>query len=52
MGFLSIWHWLIVLIVFLLVFGIRKGRITTIMKELAEGIKAFKKGADNKNNEH
>ena len=41
MGSMSIWHWLIVLIVVLLVFG--SGKILTLMGDLAKGIKIFKK---------
>lgn len=41
MGSMSIWHWLIVLIVVLLVFG--SGKISTLMGDLARGIKIFKK---------
>jgi sec-independent protein translocase protein TatA len=43
MGSFSIWHWLIVLAVVLLLFGGR-GKIKQIMGDTAEGIKAFKKG--------
>jgi sec-independent protein translocase protein TatA len=43
MGSLSIWHWLIVGIVLLLVFGGR-GKISDMMGDVAKGIKAFKKG--------
>ena len=43
MGGLSIWHWLIALAVVLLLFGGR-GKISQIMGDTAEGIKAFKKG--------
>lgn len=42
MGSMSIWHWLIVALVILLLFG--KGRISDIMGETAKGIRAFKKG--------
>jgi len=42
MGSFSIWHWLIVLVIVLLVFG--SGKITNIMGDVAKGIKAFKKG--------
>lgn len=41
MGSMSIWHWLIVLIVVLLVFG--SGKISILMGDLAKGIKIFKK---------
>ncbi|HEY2532878.1 MAG TPA: twin-arginine translocase TatA/TatE family subunit [Xanthobacteraceae bacterium] len=43
MGSLSIWHWLIVIAVILVVFGGR-GRISDMMGDFAKGIKAFKKG--------
>ncbi|MEM8826348.1 MAG: twin-arginine translocase TatA/TatE family subunit [Pseudomonadota bacterium] len=42
MGTLSIWHWLIVAIVIMLLFG--KGRISEMMGDLAKGIKSFKSG--------
>ncbi|HET6183579.1 MAG TPA: twin-arginine translocase TatA/TatE family subunit [Acetobacteraceae bacterium] len=41
MGEFSIWHWLIVLAVVLLLFG--GGRVSGLMGDLAKGIKAFKK---------
>jgi sec-independent protein translocase protein TatA len=43
MGGLSIWHWLIVGAVVLIVFG-GKGKISDIMGDIAKGIKSFKKG--------
>jgi sec-independent protein translocase protein TatA len=43
MGSLSIWHWLIVGAVALLLFG-GKGKISDIMGDVAKGIKSFKKG--------
>ncbi len=43
MGGLSIWHWLIVGAVVLFVFG-GKGKISDIMGDVAKGIKSFKKG--------
>lgn len=42
MGGLSIWHWIVVLVVVLLLFG--RGKISEIMGDAAKGIKAFKKG--------
>ena len=42
MGSFSIWHWLIVGIVLLLLFG--KGRFSEMMGDVAKGIKNFKKG--------
>jgi sec-independent protein translocase protein TatA len=43
MGSLSIWHWMIVLAVGLLLFGGR-GKISELMGDFAKGIKSFKKG--------
>jgi sec-independent protein translocase protein TatA len=43
MGSMSIWHWIIVLAVGLLLFGGR-GKISDMMGDVAKGIKAFKKG--------
>jgi sec-independent protein translocase protein TatA len=43
MGGLSIWHWLIFLVVALLLFG-GSGKISSIMGDVAKGIKSFKKG--------
>ncbi|MBX6373273.1 MAG: twin-arginine translocase TatA/TatE family subunit [Acetobacteraceae bacterium] len=42
MGSFSIWHWLIVLAVVLLLFG-GSGKISNLMGDLAKGIKSFKK---------
>jgi len=42
MGFGSIWHWVIVLVIVLLLFG--SGKISGIMGDVAKGIKSFKKG--------
>jgi sec-independent protein translocase protein TatA len=42
MGMTSIWHWLILLVVVLLLFG--AGKIPKLMGDMASGIKAFKKG--------
>jgi sec-independent protein translocase protein TatA len=43
MGSLSIWHWLVVLAVGLLLFG-GKNKISSVMGDFAKGIKAFKAG--------
>ena len=43
MGSFSIWHWLIVIVVVMLLFGGR-GKISSLMGDFAQGIKAFKKG--------
>jgi sec-independent protein translocase protein TatA len=42
MGSLSIWHWIVVIVVVLLLFG--RGKISDLMGDMAQGIKAFKKG--------
>lgn len=42
MGSFSIWHWLIVLAVVLILFG-GKGRVSQIMGDFGKGLKAFKK---------
>jgi sec-independent protein translocase protein TatA len=42
MGSMSIWHWIIVIAVVLLLFG--RGKISELMGDVAQGIKAFKKG--------
>ena len=42
MGSLSIWHWVVVIAVVLLLFG--RGKISDLMGDVAGGIKAFKKG--------
>lgn len=41
MGSLSIWHWLVVLLVVMLLFG--TGKVSTLMGDFAKGIKSFKK---------
>ncbi len=43
MGSFSIWHWMIVLLVVMVLFGGR-GKISGLMGDFAQGIKAFKKG--------
>lgn len=42
MGSFSIWHWIIVIVVVLLLFG--RNKISDLMGDVAQGIKAFKKG--------
>ena len=42
MGSRSIWHWIVVIAVVLLLFG--RGKISDLMGDVAQGIKAFKKG--------
>ena len=42
MGGFSLWHWLIVLLAVLILFG--RGRVSEIMGDFGKGIKSFKKG--------
>ena len=49
MGSFSIWHWLIVLVVVLLLFG--RGKIPELMGDVAKGIKNFKKGMSEEDKE-
>lgn len=42
MGSFSIWHWLIVLVIVLVLFG--RGRVSEIMGDFGKGIKSFKQG--------
>ena len=42
MGGLSLWHWLVVGVIVLLLFG--KGRFSDMMGDVAKGLKSFKKG--------
>jgi sec-independent protein translocase protein TatA len=42
MGGFSLWHWLIVGLVILLLFG--KGRFSDMMGDVAKGLRSFKKG--------
>ncbi|WP_417517281.1 twin-arginine translocase TatA/TatE family subunit [Minwuia sp.] len=43
MGSFSIWHWLIVLVVVLVLFGGR-GKISSLMGDVGKGIKSFRTG--------
>ena len=43
MGTFSMWHWIVVAVIVLLLFGGR-GKISSLMGDFAQGIKAFKKG--------
>jgi sec-independent protein translocase protein TatA len=43
MGSMSLWHWIVVVGVILLLFGSR-GKVSELMGDVAHGIKAFKKG--------
>ena len=51
MGFTSIWHWLVVLVIVLVLFGGR-GKISSIMGDIGKGLKNFKKGMKNEENEN
>ncbi|MFI4987721.1 MAG: twin-arginine translocase TatA/TatE family subunit [Alphaproteobacteria bacterium] len=51
MGSFSIWHWLIVLAVVLILFG-GGGKISKIMGDMAKGVKAFKKGLKDEDEAH
>ena len=42
MGSVSIWHWIVVGIVIMLMFG--RGKVSDLMTDVAKGIKSFKKG--------
>jgi sec-independent protein translocase protein TatA len=42
MGSFSIWHWLVVLVIVLLLFG--RGKISEVMGDVAKGVKSFKRG--------
>ena len=42
MGSFSIWHWLVVLVIVLVLFG--RGRVSEIMGDFGKGIKSFKQG--------
>jgi sec-independent protein translocase protein TatA len=42
MGSFSIWHWMIVLLIVIVLFG--RGRVGEIMGEFGKGIKSFKQG--------
>ena len=42
MGGVSIWHWIVVGLIVMLLFG--RGKISEMMGDVAKGIKAFKKG--------
>ena len=42
MGEFSIWHWLVLIVIVMLLFG--RGKISDLMGDVAGGIKAFKKG--------
>jgi sec-independent protein translocase protein TatA len=41
MGSFSIWHWIVVLLVVVLIFG--AGKLPNVMGDFAKGIKSFKR---------
>jgi sec-independent protein translocase protein TatA len=49
MGSFSIWHWLVVLLVVLLLFG--GGKVSGLMGDFAKGIKSFKKNMADEDDE-
>ena len=49
MGSMSIWHWLILLVIVLLLFG--AGKVPKLMGDMAKGVKAFKDGMKDINEE-
>ena len=51
MGSLSIWHWLIVLVVVVVLFGGR-GKLSSLMGDAAKGIRAFQKGLKGEDDHH
>ncbi len=50
MGAFSIWHWIIVLAVVLVLFG-GKGKISALMGDFGKGLKSFKKGMKDEDGE-
>lgn len=42
MGGFSLWHWIVVLVIVLVLFG--RGRVSEIMGDFGKGIKSFKQG--------
>ena len=42
MGSFSIWHWIIVIALILVLFG--RGKVSELMGDVAKGIKSFKRG--------
>ena len=51
MGSLSIWHWLIVLALVVLLFGGR-GKVSSLMGDVAHGIRNFREGLKDPNDRH
>ena len=42
MGSMSLWHWIIVIAVVLLLFG--RGKISDLMGDVAKGVRSFREG--------
>ena len=51
MGTFSMWHWLILLAVVVVLFG-GKGKISGLMGDVAHGIRNFKEGLKDPNDQH
>ena len=49
MGSFSLWHWLVVLVIVLVLFG--RGRVADIMGEFGKGLKSFKQGMKDEDEE-
>ena len=50
MGFTSIWHWVIVLIIVVILFGGR-GKLSSLMGDIGTGLRNFKRGMNKDNDE-
>ena len=50
MGSFSIWHWLIVIVAIVLLFGGR-GKISSVMGDVAHGIRNFREGLKDPNDQ-
>ena len=50
MGGFSLWHWLIVLVIVVLVFGTK--RLKNVGQDLGEAVKGFKKGMQDDDDKH
>ena len=50
MGSFSLWHWLVVLVIVLVLFG--RGRVADIMGEFGKGLKSFKHGMKDEEEDH
>jgi sec-independent protein translocase protein TatA len=50
MGSMSVWHWIVVVGVAVVLFG--HGRISAVMGDIAKGIKMLKSGVKEMDDEH